>query len=382
MTAYRASMDDLSLWDKISHLHWPLIFLITLVSTIGFATLYSAAQGHLEPWALRQILRFVAFFPVMIAIALVDIRFWMKYAYIAYGVALVLLILVELMGHTAMGATRWIKLGPLTIQPSEVMKLCLIFALARYFHGINTEEIRRIPTLVVPLVMIFLPVILILKQPNLGTALITTMISGAIFFATGVRMWKFGVIIAGGLSAIPVAWQFMHDYQKKRVLTFLDPERDPLGDGYNIIQSKIAIGSGGFFGKGFLHGSQSQLSFLPEHQTDFIFTMFAEEFGFVGGVFVLSLFFCLILVGYGIALRSHNHYGRIVAIGITTMLFLHVFINVGMNMGILPVVGTPLPLFSYGGSIMMTMLIGYGFLLNVYVHRNLYIDRSVSAVIT
>ena len=379
---YRSSHEDLYLWDKIKQLHWPLILLITLISCMGFATLYSAAQGSLHPWALQQMMRFAFFFPIMIVIAVIDIRFWMKYSYLAYAAALILLILVEIAGHRAMGATRWIRLGPLNVQPSEIMKICLIFTLARYFHTINQETIGRITTLIPPLLMIAPPVLLILKQPNLGTALITTMISGAIFFATGVRLWKFGIVLAGGLSAIPIAWQFMHDYQKKRVLTFLDPERDPLGDGYNIIQSKIAIGSGGLAGKGFLHGTQSQLSFLPEHQTDFIFTMFSEEFGFIGGIFLLGLFSLLIMIGYTIALRSNSHYGRLVATGITTMLFVHVFINIGMNMGILPVVGTPLPLFSYGGSIMMTMLIGFGFLLNVHVHRNLYIDRSVTGAIT
>lgn len=362
--------------EKFKLLHFGLISLITLVSFLGFLILYSAAKGNLEPWAIRQMLRFAVFFPIMIIIALVDIRFWLKHAYTIYALTLLLLLVVEIAGHTAMGATRWLRVGSVNLQPSEFMKLALIFALARYFHTINSEDVGRITYLVLPLFMIALPVILILKQPNLGTAFITTMISGAIFFVTGVRLWKFGVVIAGAVSAIPIAWKFMHDYQKKRVMTFLYPESDPLGDGYNIIQSKIAIGSGGLTGKGLLHGSQSQLEFLPEHQTDFIFTTFAEEFGFLGGAMMLGLFALIIITGTLIALRCHNHFGRLVATGITTMFFLHVFINVGMNMGMLPVVGTPLPLLSYGGTILITMLIGFGFLLNAYVHRDVYIERS------
>lgn len=362
--------------EKFRLLHFGLIGIITLVCFIGFAILYSAAKGSLEPWAIRQMIRFAVFFPVMIIIALVDVRFWLRHAYTIYVLALLMLIVVEIAGHTAMGATRWLRVGSVNLQPSEFMKLALIFALARYFHMINQEDVGRISYLFLPLFMIALPVLLILKQPNLGTALITTMISGAIFFVAGVRLWKFGLVISGALAAIPVAWRFMHDYQKKRVLTFLNPESDPLGDGYNIIQSKIAIGSGGFTGKGFLHGSQSQLEFLPEHQTDFIFTTFAEEFGFMGGIFMLGLLAIIIITGTLISLRCHNHFGRLVATGITTMFFLHVFINIGMNMGMLPVVGTPLPLLSYGGTILITMLVGFGFLLNSYVHRDVYLDRG------
>lgn len=365
-----------SLINRSRQLHFGLIGMITLVSCLGFLILYSAAKGNIDPWAIRQMIRFAVFFPVMIVIALIDVRFWLRHAYTIYFCTLILLVVVEIAGHTAMGATRWIRLGSVTLQPSEIMKLALIFALARYFHTINQEDVGRISYLILPLIMVAVPVLLILKQPNLGTALITTMISGAIFFVSGVRLWKFAVVITGAVSAIPVAWKFMHDYQKKRVMTFLNPERDPLGDGYNIIQSKIAIGSGGLTGKGLLNGSQSQLEFLPEHQTDFIFTTYAEEFGFIGGFLMLGLFTMIIVTGTLIALRCHNHFGRLVATGITTMFFLHVFINVGMNMGMLPVVGTPLPLLSYGGTILITMLIGFGFLLNSYVYRDVYIDRG------
>lgn len=362
--------------EKFRLLHFGFIGLITIVSCIGFTILYSAAKGSLEPWAIRQIVRFAVFFPIMIAIAIVDVRFWLRHAYTIYILSLLMLIVVEVAGHTAMGATRWLRIGPVNLQPSEFMKLALVLALARYFHTINLEDVGRVSYLLLPLLMVLVPVLLILKQPNLGTALITTMISGAIFFASGVRLWKFGLVIAGAVSSIPIAWKFMHDYQKKRVMTFLNPESDPLGDGYNIIQSKIAIGSGGLTGKGFLNGSQSQLEFLPEHQTDFIFTTFAEEFGFIGGLSMLAMFALIITMGLLIAIRCHNHFGRLVATGITTMFFVHVFINVGMNMGMLPVVGTPLPLLSYGGTILITIMIGFGFLLNAYVHRDVHVDRG------
>lgn len=368
--------DKIFFLKKLQFLHFGVIALILLISCIGFIILYSAAGGSFDPWSMRQIIRFLICFPMMLLIAITDIRFFVRYAYVFYGIAFVMLVLVEITGHTAMGATRWLRIGPINVQPSEIMKITLILALARYFHGRTPEEIGRIPTLIVPLLMLVIPVVLILKQPNLGTALITTMIAGAIFFGAGVRAWKFLVLIFSGLASLPVIWQFMQPYQKTRVMTFLNPETDPLGDGYNVLQSKIAIGSGGPFGKGFLNGSQSQLSFLPEHQTDFIFTMFTEEFGFVGGVSLLMLYALLIFLCYHIGIRCQNVYGRLVSIGVATMLFVHLFINMGMNMGLLPVVGTPLPLLSYGGTIMISMLIGFGFLLNAYIHRHAHLMRA------
>ena len=358
--------------QKILALHWTFIMLITLMSCIGFAMLYSAAKGNVDPWASRQMMRFMVFFPIMILIALIDIRVWLKYAYSVYAVALLLLIMVQIdfFNVTAMGATRWVKLGPLTIQPSELMKICLVFALARYFHYMSITNVHRVVHLFIPLLIIALPVGLTLLQPDLGTALIITMVGAIMFFIAGVKIWKFIVVGGLGLASLPVVWHFMHDYQKKRVLTFLNPDSDPLGAGYNILQSKIAIGSGGFTGKGFLDGSQSQLSFLPEKQTDFIFTMLAEEFGFLGGIGVMILFAVIIAYGMIISTRSTNHFGRLIAMGMTSVLSLHVFVNIAMVMGAIPVVGAPLPFLSYGGTMLMTVMIACGFILNAHLYED------------
>jgi len=266
-------------------------------------------------------------------------------------------------------------LGYFNLQPSELMKIALVLALARYFHGLNMEDVARPTRLLVPLVMVFAPAALVLRQPDLGTALMLVMASGAIFFVAGVRLWKFGLIIVSGMVAAPVGWQFLHEYQKQRILTFLNPEADPLGAGYHIIQSKIALGSGGMMGKGFMQGTQGHLNFLPEMQTDFIFTMLAEEFGLVGGLGLLALYSLLLAFGAIIAMRAYSQFGRLVAMGVTVTFFLYVFINIAMVMGLIPVVGVPLPLISYGGTAMMTLLIGFGLLIGVWVHRDVIIGR-------
>lgn len=338
---------------------------------------YSAAEGSFSPWASRQMFRFSIFFPVMLGIAVIDIRLWLKWAYVIYGIVLVLLIAVTLVGITSMGATRWINVGMLTLQPSELMKICLVFALARYFHGLHAESVSRITSLIIPFLIIAVPVGFIMEQPDLGTGMIVLLLGAILLFVAGVSWWKFGVVGAAGLAALPVAWHYLHEYQRQRVLMFLNPEADPLGNGYNVIQSMIAVGSGGIFGKGFLKGTQSQLSFLPEKQTDFIFTMLSEEFGFTGGVLVITLYALIIATGIYIALKSRNHFGRLMAIGITSIIFLHVSINIGMAIAILPVVGAPLPLLSYGGTIMMTVMVGSGLLLNVQLYGDEKLDRSL-----
>ena len=371
-TTARAKLRPL---QKLRLISWPMVLLVGLVAGIGFVMLYSAAGGSFDPWADRQMIRFVVGVVLMIAVAIVDIRVWLRNAYFIYLGALVLLIGVEIAGDIGMGAQRWIDLGIFQLQPSELMKVALVLALARYFHGLEAESVRRILPLVPPLLLIALPALLVLKQPDLGTAGMLIMGGGALFFAAGVRLWKFGVLIAGGLGAVPVAWNLLHDYQKNRVLTFIDPERDPLGAGYHILQSKIAFGSGGVFGKGFLLGTQSHLNFLPEKQTDFIFTMLAEEFGLVGALTLLLIYTVLIAYGFAIAMRSRSHFGRLLALGLTFNLFLFVFINMAMVMGIIPVVGVPLPLISYGGTAMLTVLIGFGLVMSVYVHRDSRIGR-------
>jgi rod shape determining protein RodA len=369
------SAPDLTLGRKLLAINWLLVLLIAGVAGVGFAMLYSAAGGDMDPWAERQMLRFGVGLMVMIVVATIDIRIWLRYAYVLYFIALVLLVGVEVGGYVGMGAQRWISLGFINIQPSELMKIFMVLALARYFHGISVEDIGRISRLIIPIVMVALPTALILRQPDLGTAIMLAMTAGAVMFLAGVRLWKFAVIGVAAMAAAPIAWQFLHTYQKKRVLTFLNPETDPLGAGYHIIQSKIALGSGGLAGKGFMQGPQSHLHFLPEMQTDFIFTMLAEEFGLVGALGLIALYVMIVTYGIVIAVRARNQFGRLVAGGITTTFFLYVFINIAMVTGLIPVVGVPLPLVSYGGTVMMTLLIGFGLVIGVGVHKDVPVGR-------
>jgi len=373
------SSPELTLGRKLFGLNWLMVVLISCVACVGFAMLYSAAGGSFQPWSERQIIRYGIGCIVMIAVALVDIRIWLRYAYVLYFLALVLLVVVDVAGHIGMGAQRWIRLGLFNLQPSELMKVFLVLALARYFHASTADDIGRMTHWIVPMVMIGAPAALILRQPDLGTSLMLGMTGVAVLFLAGVRIWMFVVTGIAGLAAAPVAWQFLHEYQKKRVLTFLDPEIDPLGAGYHIIQSKIALGSGGLTGKGFMLGPQSHLHFLPEMQTDFIFTMLAEEFGLVGGLTLLALYVLILIYGLVIASRCRHQFGRLVAGGVTTTFFLYVFINIAMVMGLIPVVGVPLPLVSYGGTVMMTLMIGFGLVLGVGIHRDVSVGRRGEA---
>ncbi len=371
----RLNAPELSLGRKVLNINWLFVVLICLTAMIGAAMLYSAANGNFDPWASRHIVRFGVGLVVLIVIALIDIRLWLRYAYFFYAIALGLLVAVEFGGAIGMGARRWIDLGYFNIQPSEVMKITIVLALARYFHGLSIEDIERPTKLVIPVALVLAPTGLILRQPDLGTALMLVMASGAMFFVAGVRLWKFGVLLAMAAAAVPIGWRFMHEYQKQRVLTFLNPESDPLGSGYHIIQSKIALGSGGMFGKGYMAGTQGHLNFLPEMQTDFIFTMLAEEFGMLGGLGLLGLYVILLIYGFAMSMRSQNHFGRLLGMGVTSTFFLYVFINIAMVMGLIPVVGVPLPLISYGGTAMMTLLVGFGLLMGVWVHRDVTIGR-------
>ena len=366
---------NMSALEKLRHFNWGLLLTIAATASIGFAMLYSAGNGNADPWMSRQALRFAGGFCALIVVALVDFRFWLRQAYPLYGLAFLLLIYVEIAGHVGMGAQRWINIGFLQLQPSELMKISLVLALARYFHGLSYEDIGKPVNILLPIAMVLVPAGLVLMQPDLGTAGMLILGGALMFFAAGVRIWKFAVVLAAGLSAIPIAWNFLRDYQKDRILTFLNPETDPLGAGYHILQSKIAFGSGGLFGKGFLQGSQSHLNFLPERQTDFIFTMLAEEFGLVGGLVLLGLYAILIAYGLAIGLRSRSQFGRLVAVGLAGNLFLYVFINMAMVMGLIPVVGVPLPLISYGGTAMLTVLVGFGLIMSVYINRDLRIGR-------
>ena len=361
---------------KFLQLNWGLIALISIVAAVGFAMLYSAANGDWSPWAHRQMIRYGVGLAMAICVALIDLRLLMKWSYATYGMVLVMLAAVEVAGEIGMGAQRWIDLGIFQLQPSELMKIALVLALARYFHGLTYEDVARPHFLLVPLAMVAAPVVLVLRQPDLGTAAMILLGSGAIFFLAGVRIWKFVTLLVIGMGSVPIAWQFLRDYQKNRILTFLDPESDPLGSGYHILQSKIALGSGGVFGKGFMQGSQSHLNFLPEKQTDFIFTMLAEEFGLIGGLGLIGLFLLITFYGIAIGLRAQTQFARLLALGVTTTLFLYVFINIAMVMGLIPVVGVPLPLISYGGTAMLTAMVAIGLMMSAYVHRDLRINRQ------
>lgn len=361
--------------QKLLDIRWLFVLLVCLIAAIGVAMLYSAANGNLQPWASRHAVRFAMGLAVMLCVALVDVRIWLRFAYVFYGISLGLLIMVEVMGFIGMGAQRWIDVGYFTLQPSELMKIAQVLALARYFHGLGIDDISRPTRLIVPLLMIGVPATLVLRQPDLGTGLMLVMAGGAIFFVAGVRLWKFAVVLTLGLAALPAGWQLLHTYQRQRIMTFLNPESDPLGAGYHIIQSKIALGSGGLSGKGFLQGTQGHLRFLPEMQTDFIYTMLAEEFGMVGGLGLIGLYALLLIYCVAISTRSYSHFGRLLGMGITMTFFLYVFINIAMVMGLIPVVGVPLPLISYGGTAMLTLLIGFGLLMGVWVHRDVIIGR-------
>ena len=366
---------ELSLLEKLRLLNWPFVLVVTLVALVGYGMLYSAGGGSHAPWAWRHGVRFGIGLSILVMVALIDIRFWFRCAYLVYGAALLGLIAVELAGQISMGAQRWLDLGFIQLQPSEVMKIALVLALARYFHSAYLEDVARPAHLLTPALLALLPATLVLKQPDLGTATMLLAGGGAMFFLAGVRWWKFALVLGTGLVTLPIAWQQLHEYQRQRVMTFLEAERDPLGTGYHIIQSKIALGSGGLWGKGFLKGTQSQLSFLPEKQTDFVFTMLAEEAGLIGAAGLLFLF--LVLIGYGLlfAIRARSHFGRLLAAGITATVCLYVVINVAMVTGLIPVVGVPLPLISYGGTAMVTVLIGFGLMLGVDIHRDIVIPR-------
>ena len=371
-----APAPKLNLSKKLLLLNWPFLLLILAITLVGAAALYSVAGGTFEPWASRQIVRFCFGLALLFAVAFSDIRWWLKGAYPLYLAAFLLMLLVPFIGVESGGARRWLGYGEISFQPAEMMKITLVLALAHYYQWLPPEKIWRPDALLAPLLLIGLPVLLALAQPDLGTAALFAIIGGGLLFLAGVSWFYFAGAIAGVIIALPHAWEALHDYQKERVLTFIDPERDPLGSGYHILQSKIAIGSGGLAGKGFMQGTQAQLNFLPEKHTDFIFTMFAEEMGFIGAVLLLALYLlALVFITY-MALRCRSMFAKLVAGGVGLTLFAYVFINVAMVTGLVPVVGVPLPLVSYGGTSMLTMIIGLGFVLNAHVNRKVTFRRS------
>jgi rod shape determining protein RodA len=361
---------------KLLYIHWALVALVTACACIGFIMLYSVAGGQLETWAEPQIQRFALGFVLMIMVAMTPIWVWRSTAWLAYLVSIGLLILVELIGEVGMGAQRWIDIGPLRLQPSEVAKITLVMALAAYYDWLPTRRVSNPIWLIPPLILIFLPVGLVLAQPNLGTSVLIMGTGAAVIWCAGVHWAYFAVVfgsIGGAVWAVfqsrGTPWQLLHDYQYRRIDTFLDPSQDPLGAGYNITQAKIALGSGGFSGKGFMQGTQSRLNFLPEKQTDFIFNTLAEEFGFLGSFTLLVLYGLILLFLFSAAMAARDRFSQLLTTGIGVTFFLLFAVNMLMVMGLAPVVGVPLPLVSYGGSQLLVLLIAFGLVQSAHVHR-------------
>lgn len=361
---------------KILYINWPLVVLVTAVASVGFLMLYSIAGGNLDTWARPQMERFGVGLVLMFIVAMVPIWFWRNMAGLAYIVSFLLLIVVELFGEVGMGAQRWIDLGFIRLQPSEMMKFTLVMMLAAYYDWLDNKKTSRPLYVAIPVLMIVAPTILVLMQPNLGTSLMLLMAGGAVMFVAGVSLWYFGAVVAIGIGGVAgvflsrgTPWQFLHDYQYKRIDTFLDPTADPLGAGYNIIQAQIALGSGGWSGKGFMQGTQSRLNFLPEKQTDFIFTTLAEEFGFIGAFSLLALYGLIIAFCLVAAFQNKDRFSALLIIGVAANFFFYLAVNLSMVMGMAPVVGVPLPLLSYGGSAMLVLLVGFGLVQSAHVHR-------------
>ena len=350
--------------------------LVLLLSLIGFLVLYSAGGANLRPWSLSQIKRFVLFLPVLYIIICVNPRVFYNFSYLFYAIGLGLLIYANYSGFSALGAKRWVNIGFLNLQPSEFMKIALILALAKYFHDTHIYKIHSIFYLITPIIMTLLAVFYILRQPDLGTSIILLLTAITIFFASGVKIWKFILSFIIGIFSIPFLWLGLKSYQQQRIITFLNPDSDPLGAGYNITQSKIAIGSGGFLGKGYLSGTQGQLNFLPESETDFIFTVFAEEFGFLGSLILITIYSLIFIRCINISLNLKSYFFKLVTIGLSSFLFFHFFINIAMVTGIIPVVGAPLPLLSYGGTMLIVTLSSFAIILNIASHKDMVIAQK------
>ena len=353
------------LLNKIKSLNYLIIFLFVLLSFIGAAGLYSAADGSYNPWSSKHLIRLFIFLLMAIMLSLINLRLIYKHAYSIFILCLLLLFSVELIGEFGKGASRWIRIFGFSIQPSEIIKIGIIISLAKYYNDIRFDNLKRISYILIPLTIIFLPFLLTIIQPDLGTAISIFLLGVIILFSVGVRLWKFILGLFACLVSLPVLWNFIKPYQRERVISFLNPESDPLGSGYQLIQSKIALGSGSLTGKGFLKGTQAYLEYLPEKQTDFIFTLIGEEFGFIGSIFIISLFFIIISISFYISIKSNNLFGKILAIGIATNMFIYVVFNISMVTGLMPVVGIPLPLVSYGGTVMLSSFISLGILLNI-----------------
>ena len=363
-------------FQKVFYVNWGLYLLITAVAAIGWLMLYSIAGGDIDTWARPQIQRFGAGMVLALVITFTPIWFWRSMSAAGYIATFILLLFVQFFGEVGMGAQRWIDLGFIRLQPSELMKVTLVMMLATYYDWLDDKKISRPLWVLIPVLLIIVPTALVILQPNLGTSVMLMVAGAAVMFAAGVSLWYFiavgaigGAAVAGVFLARGTPWQFLHDYQYKRIDTFLDPSADPLGAGYNIMQAKIALGSGGWTGKGFMQGTQSRLNFLPEKHTDFIFTTLGEEFGFIGAISLLTLYGLILLFLIWAAVQNKDRFSSLLIIGIAANFFLYLAVNLAMVMGLVPVVGVPLPFLSYGGSATLVLLLAFGLVQSAIVHR-------------
>ena len=362
--------------EKLSRFSWGLFVPMCMVLAISIVILYSAGGGNWRPYALSQLMKIILSFGVFFIAAFINIKTWIKSAYVIYAIALIMILLVTFVGHTGMGAQRWLNLGFIHIQPSELIKIALVLALARYFAWFNSVELGQFKNYLAPMMMLLVPFGLIVAQPDLGTALSLGMIAIGMFYIVGANKKWFIIAFLLGLMAAPVVWYGgLHDYQRGRIITFLNPDSDIQGAGYQINQAKIAFGSGGITGKGYMKGSQSQQSFLPEKQTDFIFTMLGEEFGFVGAISLITIYTWIVIVLFWTAKKCRNRFGQLICFGFMLNFFIYYFINIAMVLGLMPTVGVPLPLMSFGGSSLLSLMFGFGLAQNAHIHK----DQQLSA---
>jgi rod shape determining protein RodA len=363
-------------FQKVFYVNWGLYLLITATAAIGWLMLYSIAGGNIDTWARPQMERFGVGMVLALIITFTPIWFWRSMSGAGYIATFILLLFVQFFGEVGMGAQRWIDLGFIRLQPSELMKVTLVMMLATYYDWLDDKKVSRPLWVLIPVLLIIVPTALVILQPNLGTSVMLLVAGAAVMFAAGVSLWYFIVVIAIGVAAVAgvflargTPWQFLHDYQYKRIDTFLDPSADPLGAGYNIMQAKIALGSGGWTGKGFMQGTQSRLNFLPEKHTDFIFTTLGEEFGFVGAISLLTLYGLILLFLIWAAVQNKDRFSALLIVGIAANFFLYLAVNLAMVMGLAPVVGVPLPFLSYGGSATLVLLLAFGLVQSAIVHR-------------
>ncbi len=370
----RSIQSSLSIRDKIASLDYILVFSILTLGILSMFAMYSTDGGEFKYHTESHIVRFSLFFVMFLILSFVQIRFWHSTSYLLYSIFFLLLLGVKYFGLTSSGSQRWINFYFMNLQPSELMKIGLILFLAKYYHRISIENINRVKFLFLPIVALIAPVLLVIMQPDLGTALLIAAGGIVVAWLAGVRAKFFLYSSLIFISLLPIAISFLKPYQKARILTFLNPEKDPLGAGYQIIQSKIAIGSGGLFGKGFLNGSQSYLDYLPEKHTDFIFTLFSEEFGFFGSVFILLLYGIIISRIIKIGNLTRSNFGKLYCFSFATAFFIYVVVNMGMVLGLLPIVGSPLPIMSYGGSSMMAIMLGLGIVMSCKVYKDIPVN--------